>query len=36
MYHYDRHDNDALDDVDDFRNRLYSSPIEDLVIGGRS
>lgn len=30
MYHYDRHDSDAVHEDDDFRNRLCSSPVEDL------
>ncbi len=30
MYHYDRHDGDAVHEDDDFRNRLCASPVEDL------
>lgn len=30
MYHYDRHDSDAVHEDDDFRNRLCSSPVEEL------
>lgn len=30
MYHYDRHDSDAVHEDDDFRNRLCSSLVEDL------